>query len=412
VGAGASVNSRAPAAGEREELRAALRDCGFDVVRFARSEPAPGDALNDWIAAGHQADMNWMASTSAKRADPALVLEGARTVIVLGVNYWPEDSAAAGQTAWARYALHTDYHDTIKTGLVRAGKILEARFGLSGTDYRYYVDTGPVAERGWAARSGVGFLGKNGMLISREHGNWLFLSVILARIDVEPDTSLADEFPGAAKRAGMSGLLCGSCARCMDACPTGAFPEPGIVDARRCISYHTIENRGTIPTEIREGIGTRVFGCDICLDACPWNRFARAGRSMLLERRPEIARLTLVELLTMTPERFREVFRGTAVKRLKLPNLLRNAAIVAGNVWALERAARAAASAGFAGDDDRDAGVTALARLARHELPVVRAHAVWALRRILGDRQADGMLAESRAVELDPDVLAEYSAAG
>ncbi|HUG11919.1 MAG TPA: tRNA epoxyqueuosine(34) reductase QueG [Opitutaceae bacterium] len=401
----------APAAGAREDLRAALRDAGFDVVRFARAEPEPGETLARWIAAGHHADMDWMASTSAKRADPALVLERARTFIVLGVSYWPEDSAAARQTAWARYALHADYHDTIKAGLVRAGKILEARFGLNGTDYRYYVDTGPVAERGWAARSGVGFLGKNGMLISREHGNWLFLSVILARIEIEPDASLAEAFPGAAERAGANGLLCGSCTRCMEACPTAAFPEPGIVDARRCISYHTIENRGIIPPEIRAGIGTRVFGCDICLDACPWNRFARAGRSLLLERRPEIARLTLVELLSLTPERFREVFRGTAVKRLKLPNLLRNAAIVAGNVWALDPASRAEASEGFADHGDRDSGVRALARLATHESPVVRAHAVWALRRILG-QEADDVLAVARALETDPVVLAEYGVGG
>jgi epoxyqueuosine reductase len=406
------VNTSAPDAGAREELRAALRDAGFDIVRFARAGPAPDDSLARWIAAGHQADMNWMASTSAKRIDPTLVLEDARTVIVLGVNYWPEDPAAARQTAWARYALHADYHDTIKAGLVRAGKILEARFGLSGTDYRYYVDTGPVAERGWAERSGVGFLGKNGMLISREHGNWLFLSVILARIDVEPDANLSDEFPAAAERTDGKGLLCGSCARCMDACPTAAFPEPGIVDARRCISYHTIENRGIIPADIRAGIGTRVFGCDICLDACPWNRFARAGRSMLLERKPEIAGLTLVELLSMTPEKFRQVFRGTVVKRLKLPNLLRNAAIVAGNVWALDPGLRAAASTGFADASDRDAGVAAVAALARHESPVVRAHAVWALRRMLDKIQADHVLAGVHAAEVHPDVLGEFDATG
>jgi len=291
---------------------------------------------------------------------------------------------------------------------VRAGKVLEERLGLTDSDYRYYVDTGPVAERGWAARAGIGFLGKNGMLISREHGNWLFLAVILARIEIEPDTSLAGELPGAAERAGSTGLLCGSCTRCMDACPTDAFPTPGIVDARRCISYHTIENRGMIPADIRVGIGTRVFGCDICLDACPWNRFARAGRAMLLERRPEIARLTLVEILSMTPEKYREVFRGTVVKRLKLPNLLRNAAIVAGNVWALDSSSRAASSEGFAETADRDTGVNALARLAMHESSVVRAHAVWALRRILGHAQVDGVLAVARSAEVDPVVLAEY----
>jgi epoxyqueuosine reductase len=298
----------------------------------------------------------------------------------------------------------------MKAGLVRAGKFLEERFGIGGDDYRYYVDTGPVTERGWGSRSGAGFLGKNAMLISREHGNWLFLAVILARIDVEPDASLADDFPVAAERAGAVGLLCGSCTRCIDACPTAAFPSPGIVDARRCISYHTIENRGMIPADIRAGIGTRVFGCDICLDVCPWNRFARAGRSLLLDRRPEIARLTLIELLTLTPERYREVFRRTVVKRLKLPNLLRNAAIVAGNVWALDPASRAGASPGFADEADLAAGVQALEKLVLHEAAIVRAHAVWALGRVLGAGLAAQTLSSARGMEVDPDVLAEHGA--
>lgn len=392
----------------REALRIELGAIGFDVVRFARADAVPSGSFAHWLAAGNQADMHWMERTAAKRADPGLVLAHARTALVLGVNYWPEDPVAASQSAWARYALHSDYHDTIKTGLVRAGKLLEERFGIGGADYRYYVDTGPVAERGWAARSGAGFLGKNAMLISRGHGNWLFLSVILARIDIHPDESLSDEFPGAAARAGATGLLCGSCTRCIDACPTAAFPAPGIVDARRCISYHTIENRGMIPADIRAGIGTRIFGCDICLDACPWNRFARAGRSILLARKPEIARLTLLELLTMTPERHRLVFRGTVMKRLKLPNLLRNASIVAGNVWALDSASRAAVSPGFADDSGRAAGGAALVKLAAHESPLVRAHAVWAVRRVLGDEAARGALAAAHAKETDAIVLAEY----
>lgn len=392
---------------DREELRADLQALGFDVVRFAMAEPGAREPLDAWLAAGNHADMDWMVPTAEKRIDPGKVLEGARTVIVLGVNYWPEDEMSAKQTAWARYSLHTDYHDTIKAGLVRAGALLEKRLGISRTDYRYYVDTGPVSERGWASRSGVGFTGKNGMLISREHGNWLFLSVILVRAQIEPDRPLSDRFPQAAERSGGTGLLCGGCTRCLDACPTNAFPEPGIVDARRCISYHTIENRGVIPAEIRAGIGTRLFGCDICLEVCPWNRFAQAGRSILLARRPEIARLSLVELLRLTPERYREIFRGTAMKRLKLPNLLRNAAVVAGNVWSEKEEERAESSAGFAPVGDRDAGVDALWKLVEHEVAVVRAHAVWALARILGVAVAAGRLSGLRNKESDPDVLAE-----
>lgn len=395
----------------RETLRRNLREAGFDVVRFARAEPSGGEAIRDWLAAGHHADMDWMATTAGKRADPGSVLEGARTLIVLGVNYWPADPAAARQTAWARYSLHEDYHDTIKPGLVRAGKIIEEQFGVTGSDYRYYVDTGPVVERGWAARAGAGFLGKNGMLISREFGNWLFLAAILTRVELEPDASLAEEFPAAATRAPTTGLLCGSCTRCIDACPTNAFPAPGIVDSRRCISYHTIENRGIIPRAIREGIGTRVFGCDICLDVCPWNRFAQASRSLLLNRRADIASLPLLEMLTMTPERYREVFRRTVVKRLKLPNLLRNAAVVAGNVWCGGAGDRVVADPGFADESDRAAAIDALVLLSGHESAVVRAHAVWAAHRILGAKNAATRLSNARSREEDPAVLAEYSGA-
>jgi len=412
MGAHTPVSPVVPAPSPREALRAELLEAGFDVVRFARARPDHGHALREWLVAGNQADMKWMATTAAKRADPGLVLEGARTVIALGINYWPEDPVAARQTAWARYALHEDYHDTIRAGLVRAGAIIEKQFGVGESDYRYYVDTGPVMERGWAARAGLGFLGKNGMLISRDFGNWLFLAAILTRVELQPDASLEERFPGAASRTGTTGLLCGSCTRCMDACPTGAFPSPGIVDSRRCISYHTIENRGIIPAGIRQGIGTRVFGCDICLDVCPWNKFARTSRSLLLSRKSGMAVLTLVELLTMTPERYREVFRGTVVKRLKLPNLLRNAAIVAGNAWARDEGARAVASPGFAESGDREAGIDAIVGLAAHESPVVRAHAVWAVRRILGADSAGHRLASVRDTELDPTVLAEYAGPG
>lgn len=366
----------------REELRTRLHQLGFDAVRFARAELASA-SVRDWIVAGYHADMAWMARTAEKRADPELVLPGARTVIVLGVNYWSE--APAGHPAWARYALHADYHDTIEGGLQAAGRVLES-VGAGAADYRYYVDTGPVLERGWAARSGLGFRGKNGMLISREHGNWLFLACILTRLTIEPDAPL---------RAGVgrtgdepAGLLCGKCTRCLDACPTGAFPAPGIVDARRCVSYQTIENKGIIPRELRAGIGTRVYGCDVCLEVCPWNRFAREGRRVLLSSRDAIARLELRDILRLTPERFADVFRGTAVKRLKLAGLLRNACVVAGNVG------------------DRSV-LPELVSLAGHVSPVVRAHAVWAVRRMAG-AEGDGLLADLRLRETEPSVRAEY----
>lgn len=380
--------------GRREALRGRLRALGFDEVRFAAAGPA-GASLKAWLTEGHHADMAWMERTAEKRRNPDLVLPGARAIILLGVNYWPgpafenRESRIENPT-WARYALHEDYHDTIKPALAAAGRVLEEDLGAAPGDYRYYVDTGPVLERGWAARSGLGFLGKNAMLISRTHGNWLFLACLLTRAEIAPDEPLR---PAAARPGGdePAGLLCGKCTRCLDACPTQAFPRPGVVDARRCISYQTIENKGVIPRELRAGIGDRVYGCDVCLEVCPWNRFAQEGRRVLLAARHDLAGLTLADILALTPERFAAVFRRTAIKRVKLAGLLRNACVVAGN------------------RGDRTL-LPALVRLAAHELPLVRAHAVWAVRRIAGEEAAD-LLAAARTGETDAAVLAEYTAA-
>jgi epoxyqueuosine reductase len=408
-----------------EQVRAGLRGLGFDEVRFAALPDADvGAGLGAWFDAGHHADMAWMERTRDKRADPTQVLPDARSIILLGVNYWMPDAplaarvgatgagqpeghgaseAAAGAhlaasvpaalasatPRWARYALHADYHDTIRTGLEEAGRLLERLAGIGSEDYRYYVDTGPVLERGWAARSGLGFTGKNAMLISRTHGNWLFLASILTRLALPADPPIRRRPPppSPAEPGAHAGLLCGKCTRCLDACPTQAFPSPGVVDSRRCVSYHTIENKGIIPRALRRGIGDRVYGCDTCLEVCPWNRFAQEGRRLLLSVRHDLRELTLAELLALTPERFAAVFRGTAVKRLKLSGLLRNACIVAGN----------------SGDP---AHLPALQSLAQHPLAVVRAHAVWAVFRLGGG----AALAAARAAETDPLVLAEYAA--
>ena len=394
---------------EREEVRARLHALGFDEVRFARVERGFGPRLSDWIAAGYHAEMNWMERSVPKRSDPTLVQPGARSVIMLGVNYLPPAGvvqAGAGEASkggtkrvggdeargnsrgtpvWARYALYDDYHDTIKAALVDAGKVLEELGAVSAADYRYYVDTGPVIERGWAAKSGLGFIGKNGMLISRRHGNWLFLAAVLTTLEFEPDEPVRKEAVG---RELEPGLLCGKCTRCMDACPTQALPAPGVVDARRCVSYQTIENKGIIPRELRVGIGQRIYGCDTCLEVCPWNRFAQAGRQVLLAARYGLAEMPLSEVLELTPERFASVFKGTAIKRVKLAGLLRNACIVAANTGAL---------------DCLDSLVT----LAGHMSPVVRAHAVWAVRRLGGGER----LSELQAEEANVSVLADYSGA-
>ncbi|MEO5958298.1 MAG: QueG-associated DUF1730 domain-containing protein, partial [Opitutaceae bacterium] len=223
---------------KQEIFRERLGALGFDAVRFASLDAGVESGLRAWLDGGRQADMQWMERTAEKRLNPQLVLPGARSVVMLGVNYWSEALRTRGGGApppgvkWARYALHEDYHDTVKPGLVAAGRTLEEIYGLHETDYRYYVDTGPVLERGWAARAGIGFIGKNAMLISRQHGNWMLLAAILTRVEFQPDDPISRKAPTVEAEAENGvGLLCGKCTRCLDACPTDAFPAPGVVDA-------------------------------------------------------------------------------------------------------------------------------------------------------------------------------------
>ena len=282
------------------------------------------------------ADMAWMARSADKRSKADLVLPGARSVIILGVNYWPGTATLKSRITnqdkprWARYALHEDYHDTVRPGLVAAGRLLEKMAGLEERrlsllcGYGSGAGTGlGCAQRPWFSRQECDVNFKNPWQLA-------FLPSILTRAEITPDAPLRKSMlpPDEGEKAG---LLCGKCTRCLDACPTDAFSSPGIVDARRCISYQTIENKGIIPRELRPGIGARIYGCDICLEVCPWNRFARQGRQLLLATRYGLTDLSLEEILELTPERFAEVFRRTAIKRLKFTGLLRNACVVAGN---------------------------------------------------------------------------------
>jgi len=380
----------------QEELRTRLQELGFDQVRFVRLERKEGEmelGLQSWLEAGFQGDMEWMERTKEKRKDPQLVLPGARSAVLLGVNYWPGNRAAGGAVKWARYALYQDYHDTMKAALISAAALIEEFYAVGQEDYRYYVDTGPVLERGWAERGGLGFVGKNAMLISREFGNWLFLAEILTRLDFLPDPALgraeSTASSAGAKEGSRVGLYCGKCTRCMEACPTNAIRTAGVVDARRCISYQTIENRGVIPRELRGGIGARIYGCDVCLEVCPWNRFAQESRRVLLHARYDLAELSLREILSLTPERFAEVFRKTPIKRTKLTGLLRNACIVAANTGAAYC-------------------LDLIVSHTRHASPLVRAHAVWAVYRLVEEEKARELLREARVAETDTLVLAEY----
>ncbi|HPG16239.1 MAG TPA: tRNA epoxyqueuosine(34) reductase QueG, partial [Opitutaceae bacterium] len=251
MGAGASQADALTGDARAAELRRRLLKLGFDTVRFAvpGELPAAG-ALRAWLAQGMHADMAWMERSADKRADPAGVLPGVRSVVALGVNYSPQEPPVPGPR-WARYAGYEDYHDTLKPALVAAGRVLESLYGVSSEDYRYYVDAGPVLERAWLERAGTGFIGKNAMLISPEWGNWLFLAAILTRVELPADPPLR----GATRSIGG---LCGRCDRCQTACPTGALVRPGVIDARRCVSYLTIEHKGPIPREWRAAIGDRI----------------------------------------------------------------------------------------------------------------------------------------------------------
>jgi epoxyqueuosine reductase len=291
--------------------------------------------------------MGWLARSAEKRVDPANVLAGVRTVVVLGAAYrGPGAPPAAGFGMTAAYARHNDYHHVLDGPLRDIAAFIDAE--ASGRSL-WYVDTGPVLERDLAQRAGAGFVGKHTNLVGERLGNWLLLAEILTTAELPPDK------PGRNH--------CGRCRACLDACPTGALPAPFTLDARRCISYLTIELKGPIPEELRPLIGTRVFGCDDCLAACPWNRFARDGRLMLAASRPDLGALDLLELLALDEAGFRRKFAGTPMARTKRRGLRRNACVALGNSAGPE-ALPALATA--MGDPD----------------PLVAEHAEWAMREV------------------------------
>ena len=370
-----------------ELLRSRLKEIGFDEVRFAQLEELEPSTLKSWLSQGYHADMHWMENSVDKRLNPELVLPGVKSLILLGVNYSHGETHEAAGPRIARYARHVDYHDTIKPGLEKAGKVIEELYNLTSNDYRYYVDTGPVLERVWAAKAGLGFIGKNAMLISRQFGNWLLLSAILVRLELPADQPIKKIIKQDLKKSSEIGLLCGKCTRCMDACPTGAFSGPGVLDSRLCVSYHTIENKGIIPKNIRSQIGDRIFGCDTCLEVCPWNRFATKGRKLLLTVREEGVGLSLEAYLQFDETVFKERFKKTPLMRLKFNRFIRNVLIAAGNAKNKEL-------------------FSLVAVWLNHENNIIRAHAIDALSKI-NPLEAKPYLEKLRMIERDPLVRAE-----
>jgi epoxyqueuosine reductase len=299
------------------EIKSALlvkaQALGFDDCRVAPALPAAHRALfEQWIAEGKHGDMAWMARNVERRTDPRVVLPGARSVIVLALNYY-QGSGPENDYRIARYAWNDDYHDLIEKKL----RELDAFLTSQGGTQKPYVDTGPVLERDFASEAGLGWGGKSTMQIHRHLGTWFFLADILTTLDLPADTPAKD--------------MCGKCTRCIDACPTQAITAPRRMDARRCISYLTIESKGSIPLEFRRAIGDRIYGCDACLDACPWNRHAQESREATFQARETVFSKSLRDFLALTEDEFRALFAKSPIKRIKRPAFLRNVCVALGN---------------------------------------------------------------------------------
>ena len=370
-----------------DPIREAIRDralaCGFDAVGFAaaRLDEDARAGLKEFLARGYHGDMGWLAGTAARRAHPQTLWPEARTVVVLGVNYAPkEDPLALANTpdcgVVSVYARGHDYHDTLKRRLKALARWIEAQWPGA---LKLFVDTAPVMEKPLAQRAGLGWQGKHTNLVSREFGSWLFLGEIYLSLALEPDGAEPDH--------------CGSCQRCLDVCPTAAFPAPHQLNARRCISYLTIEHKGMIPRALRPAIGNRIYGCDDCLAVCPWNKFARASCEPDFRARDELTAPRLTELATLDDAAFRAKFAGSPIKRIGRNRFVRNVLIAIGNATP---------------------GDPALISAVRHCLddasPLVRAAAAWAFLRLAPADQAHGQRVRRLNEEEDPLVREEWMA--
>lgn len=364
-----------------KRLKAWAREAGFDRAAVARLGPAAtGDHFRAWLARGDQAAMSYLERRTAERSDPRLLLPGARSALCVTLRYHPLcDEEEPDGDLWprvARYAHGDDYHLSMEKSLRALAVRIHKAF--PGCATRPYVDTGPVLERDLAAAAGLGAVGKNTLLLHPEDGSWFLIGEILLTLDLAADPPLAD--------------LCGTCSQCLEACPTGALTEPYRLDSRRCISYWTIEYRGSLPEEIRPEIGDWVFGCDICQEVCPLNHDLLAARQDSLRLPAKRAEVDLAALVNMPRDEYVERFRRSPMKRAKLEGLQRNAAVVMGNRRSksyLEPLGQALQSAAPAS---------------------VRGPAAWALGRIGGEASQERLLAQAET-ESDPDVLREIRSA-
>lgn len=377
AGAGHSKTSQ-----QAERLKAFLKTeaerlgfCGLSITS-AQALPGLRDRLSEFVSLGRHGSMQWLPETLDRRADPQTLWPEARSVIVLAMNYGPdcdplENHAHKDSATISVYARNRDYHDIIKGKM----KELAAKFASrAGGDVKVFVDTAPVMEKPLAQAAGLGWIGKHTNLVSRSHGSWIFLSSIFTTVDLAPDSPEIDH--------------CGSCRACLDACPTDAFPAPYQIDARRCISYLTIENKGPIPLEFRKPIGNRVYGCDDCLAACPWNKYAKTANEAKLMAREDLRSPPLAGFLAMDDTGFRSFFSGSPVKRIGRDRFLRNVLIAAGN-------------------SADPALVPACEALLGDASPLVRGSAIWALSQLTGLEHMQHLKAQSLE-EPDPQVDEEW----
>ena len=366
-----------PAARLREFIEAEAKALGFDAVAVTRPDAIAeaGPRLGAFVEAGRHGTMEWMAETLQRRAHPNALWPEARSVIMLAMNYGPDENPLAlldrrDRAAISVYARNRDYHDVIKGKLKTLAQKFAAR---TGADVKVFVDTAPVMEKPLAAAAGLGWQGKHTNLVSREFGSWLFLGSIFTTAELPVDAPEIDH--------------CGSCRACLDICPTNAFPAPYQIDARRCISYLTIEHKGPIPHEFRAAMGNRIYGCDDCLAVCPWNKFAQATREAKLAARDDLAAPALADLLRLDDTAFREKFAGSPIKRIGRDRFVRNVLIAAGN-------------------SNEPALLPLVENLLGDPSSLVRGAAVWALSRLAGRERFDHLRLAS--MEQDDVVKAEW----
>jgi len=360
------------------ELRQRAMALGFDSFGIARADARPDlpAKLNAALDAGWHGDMDWMADTAERRGSTLGLWPEARSVIMLGLNYGPESDPLAllGEKRLGTisvYARNRDYHEIIKGKLKELAGLLARR---SGAEVKVFVDTAPLMEKPLAEAAGLGWQGKHSVLVSRDFGSWLFLGAIVTAAELPVDKKGAES--------------CGSCTRCLDVCPTQAFPAPFRLDARRCLAYLSVEHKGQIPLEFRAPMGNRIYGCDDCLAVCPWNKFASQSREARLRARPELERPELAEMVELDDAGFRSLFSGSPIKRIGVSRFLRNVLIGIGN----------SGQADF---------VPLVEKRLDDESPLVRGVAIWALRK-LAPARAEALRKGLVAREKDPDVLAEW----